>query len=146
MPLQGMFEWPVRVYYEDTDSGGVVYFANYQKYMERARTEWLRSVGIEQDHLLANENVIFAVRQTLVDYTKPARFNDALLVVSKIAEKRKVSFTFDQKIFLQSEFSELGETAPVLCSAMVKVASLDGETFKPKRIPSHLEMELKGAN
>ena len=117
MPFEGVFEWPVRVYYEDTDSGGVVYFANYQKFMERARTEWLRSVGIEQDDLLVKENVIFAVRQTTVDYTKPARFNDALVVVSRVAEFRKVSFTFDQKIFLQPEYSELGEAAPLLCCA-----------------------------
>ncbi|MEJ1469461.1 MAG: YbgC/FadM family acyl-CoA thioesterase, partial [Candidatus Sedimenticola sp. (ex Thyasira tokunagai)] len=74
------FIWPVRVYYEDTDSGGVVYYANYLKFMERARTEWLRQLGFEQDELLEKEGILFAVRRVAVDYLRPARFNDELLV------------------------------------------------------------------
>ena len=74
----GDFSIPVRVYYEDTDAGGVVYYANYLKFMERARTEWLRSVGFEQDVLSANERVLFAVRAIKVDFLKPGRFNDLL--------------------------------------------------------------------
>ncbi len=70
------FTFPVRIYYEDTDSGGVVYYANYLKFMERARTEWLRALGFEQDQLLEQEGVIFAVRSVTVDYNAPARFND----------------------------------------------------------------------
>ncbi len=71
-----MFVWPVRVYYEDTDSGGVVYYANYLKFMERARTEWLRARGFEQDVLLGEHRLMFAVRSLSVDYHRPARFND----------------------------------------------------------------------
>ena len=74
------FLWPVRVYYEDTDSGGVVYYANYLKFMERARTEWLRALGFEQDQLIEEEGVIFAVRRAEVDFIAPGRFNDALQV------------------------------------------------------------------
>ena len=76
------FQWPVRVYYEDTDSGGVVYYANYLRFMERARTEWMRELGFEQDVLIREEGVIFAVRSAKVDYLRPALFNDELNVVT----------------------------------------------------------------
>ncbi len=92
------FLWPVRVYYEDTDSGGVVYYANYLKFMERARTEWLRSLGFEQDQLLEKEGVLFAVRRVEVDYRRPARFNDALTVSASIKSRGKASLTFQQEI------------------------------------------------
>jgi len=75
-----VFEWPVRVYYEDTDAGGVVYHAQYLKYMERARTEWLRAAGVEQDALLAEQGVVFAVTRIDLRYLRPARFNEALMV------------------------------------------------------------------
>lgn len=146
MPLEKGFIWPVRVYYEDTDSGGIVYFANYQKFMERARTEWLRSLGVEQDVLKEKEKTLFAVRHTAVDYNKPARFNDALIVLTTVLELRKVSITFEQKIYLQKDFDALGLSASALCRGLVKVASLDRDTFKPKKIPSHLVMEFTGAN
>ena len=81
-----MFVWPVRVYYEDTDSGGVVYYANYLKFMERARTEWLRARGFEQDVLLGEHRLMFAVRSLSVDYHRPARFNDLLAVLSRLPE------------------------------------------------------------
>ena len=76
----GHFVWPVRVYYEDTDTGGVVYYANYLRFMERARTEWLRSLGFEQDALAREAGVIFAVRSAALEYLRPARFNDLLQV------------------------------------------------------------------
>lgn len=85
-----MFHWPVRVYYEDTDSGGVVYYANYLKFMERARTEWLRSLGFEQDVLNAQHGIIFAVRSVTVEYLRPARFNDLLSVGVRLGERRAV--------------------------------------------------------
>ncbi len=140
------FVWPVRVYYEDTDSGGVVYYANYLKFMERARTEWLRTLGVEQDALLRNEKIIFAVRRASVEYVKPARFNDELLILTSISAMRRVSITFEHNIYLQREYAKAGERAPLLCSGVVEVASLDGDAFKPTHIPSHLVMELKGAD
>ena len=78
------FTWIVNVYYEDTDAGGVVYHANYLRFMERARTEWLRSIGIEQDRLNKDHEIIFAVRKVIIDYIKPAVFNELLTVNSKI--------------------------------------------------------------
>ncbi len=92
------FIWPVRVYYEDTDSGGVVYYANYLKFMERARTEWLRQLGFEQDELLEKEGILFAVRRVSVDYLRPARFNDELLVSASISKQGRASLTFQQEI------------------------------------------------
>ncbi|MGB5569099.1 MAG: YbgC/FadM family acyl-CoA thioesterase, partial [Sedimenticolaceae bacterium] len=81
-----LFEWPVRVYYEDTDAGGVVYYANYLKYLERARTEWLRYLGFGQDTLMRDAGILFAVRRVEIDYLLPARFDDALLVELEIEE------------------------------------------------------------
>ena len=92
------FQWPVRVYYEDTDSGGVVYYANYLRFMERARTEWLRALGFEQDILIRDEGIIFAVRSASLEYLRPARFNDQLLVGVRLAESRRASLSFEQAV------------------------------------------------
>ncbi len=140
------FVWPVRVYYEDTDSGGVVYYANYLRFMERARTEWLRTLGVEQDVLRRDKRIIFAVRRACVEYLKPARFNDELLIWTSVSAMRRVSITFEHNIYLQREYAKAAELAPVLCSGVVEVASLDSDAFKPTHIPSHLVMELKGAD
>src|SRR5690606_10224217 len=92
-----VFTFPVRVYYEDTDAGGIVYYANYLKFFERARTEWLRALGIEQDLLLSN-NVAFVVTQVLMDNKKPARFNELLTVSSQISTLKQASIVFKQSI------------------------------------------------
>ena len=92
------FGWQVRVYYEDTDAGGVVYYANYLKFFERARTEMLRSLGFEQDSLMAEQNIIFVVRSVNVDYLKPARFNEAVEVRTKVIELKKTNLTFEQNM------------------------------------------------
>lgn len=122
------FFWPVRVYYEDTDCGGVVYYANYLKFMERARSEWLRSLGFEQDRLLQQEGIVFAVRRVAMDFMHPARFNDALLVNSRIIQRRKVSLTFQQKIFREAD-------EKLLVRGDVQVACIDMESFKPVSLP-----------
>ena len=85
---ENVFLWPIRVYYEDTDAGGVVYHANYLKFMERARSEWLRSLGIEQDELREQNGVIFAILSAQVDYLLPAKFNDELLVSSEVIKRQ----------------------------------------------------------
>jgi acyl-CoA thioester hydrolase len=131
------FVWPVRVYYEDTDSGGVVYYANYLKFMERARTEWLRKRGFEQDMLLREQGLLFAVRSLTVDYHRPARFNDLLLVSSAVVQAGGASLVFEQIIQREYESS-------VLCSARVKVACIDAETFRARRIPRQLMGEIGG--
>ncbi|QKT04309.1 tol-pal system-associated acyl-CoA thioesterase [Ectothiorhodospiraceae bacterium 2226] len=118
------FLWPVRVYYEDTDSGGVVYYANYLRFMERARTEWLRSLGFEQDELLVRDSVLFAVRSAQVDYLKPARFNDLLTVRTSLQRRGRASLTFKQNIVRNSDDA-------LVCTATVKIANLNAATLRP---------------
>jgi len=121
------FSFPVRVYYEDTDAGGVVYYANYLKYMERARSEWLRALGFEQDELSRRDDVLFAVRAAQVDYLRPARFND-LLEVTVVLEKRgAASLSFRQEVRRADE---------VLCSGRIRIACLTASGFAPRAIPS----------
>lgn len=119
----------MRVYYEDTDAGGVVFYANYLKFMERARTELLRSYGFEQDELIAEQGVIFAVRALQVDYLKPARFNQLLQVSAQPRNIKKVTLDFRQQIQHNNEILVTGE---------VKIACLDANSFKPKAIPQNL--------
>jgi len=128
-----VFNWPIRIYYEDTDAGGVVFYANYLKFFERARTEMLRSFGFEQDRLIAEENVIFVVRSIHVDYLKPARFNEQIDVSAKIIENKKTSLTFEQVITRQQD---------VLCHANIRIACLDVQTMKPKLIPVAISEQL----
>ncbi len=129
------FVWPVRVYYEDTDAGGVVYYANYLKFMERARTEWLRSLGYEQDELRQNFGMIFAVRKVEVGYHRPALFNDALEVKAEVAAKGRASLTFHQEVIRSSDQT-------LLCSGRIKIACLDAETLRPTPIPKLLLKEI----
>jgi len=133
------FNWPVRVYYEDTDSGGVVYYANYLKYMERARTEFLRQLGFEQDQLIEQQNIIFAVRSVNADYKSPARFNDELIVTANLVELKKVSMLFEQKIFRHNQPDK------ILCQGQIRIACLQADTFKPCAIPKTI-MEVAGVD
>lgn len=129
------FCWPVRVYYEDTDSGGVVYYANYLKFMERARTEYLRAMGFEQDRLRQDQGILFTVHSIQVDFKRPARFNDALEVSAEISEQRRASLTFFQEI------RRCGETA-VLCRGHVRIACVDSVSFKPAPLPDFIHSEI----
>ena len=117
------FLWPVRVYYEDTDHGGVVFYANYLKFMERARTEWLRALGFEQDQMIAEEGLIFAVRSVELTYHRPARFNDLLEVSARVTKYGRASIDFEQQVRRGDE---------LLCEGTVRLATLDAETFRPK--------------
>lgn len=130
------FLWPVRVYYEDTDSGGVVYYANYLKFMERARTEWLRHFGFEQDELIQNEAVIFVVRSVQVDYLLPARFNDELSVSARLIEQGRASLTIEQGITRVVDNT-------LLCKGSVKIVSLRPDSFKPCAIPKNIKQQLE---
>lgn len=129
------FVLPVRIYYEDTDAGGLVYYANYLKFMERARTEWLRSLGFEQDALLADD-VIFAVRSVKIDFLKPARFNDLLTVVTRVKAAKKASLTFLQAINVNNKHREL------ICEADIKVACLHAGQTKPRPIPQEIMKQI----
>lgn len=128
------FNWPIRVYYEDTDAGGVVFYANYLKFFERARTEMLRAMGYEQDRLRAEYGIIFAVRSITVDYLLPAKFNDQLLADAEITVVKPASAVFAQNI---------SRDATVLCKAAVRIACLDADTLRPQLIPEHLLNALK---
>lgn len=119
-------EWSTRVYYEDTDAGGVVYHARYLHFMERGRTEWLRSLGFQQHRLEQELGLVFAVRSVQVDYLRPAVLDDSLTVRSSILEPRRASLIFQQGIFRDGQ---------LLCQGTVKVASLDSESFAPRPIP-----------
>lgn len=132
------FCWPVRVYYEDTDSGGVVYYANYLKFMERARTEFLRSLGYEQDCLRREEGVLFAVHSLQLDYRAPARFNDSLEVTACADDIRKTSINFHQRVTRVSG-------GALICEGRVRIACVDAGSFRPAAIPEKLHMELVNA-
>jgi acyl-CoA thioester hydrolase len=127
------FSWPVRVYYEDTDAGGVVYYANYLKFFERARTEWLRSSGLNQDRLAQEEGLIFVVRRAALDFVRPARLDDMLEVT---VEPQKLARVYVQ---LVQEASRGGQ---VLARAEVQVACLSLRGFKPAAIPQFVRDKL----
>lgn len=128
------FVWPIRVYYEDTDAGGVVFHANYLKFFERARTEMLRAMGYEQDELIANEGIIFVVRSVQLDYLSSSRFNEQLHVSTEVSLAKKVSLTFEQIITRGDD---------VLCKGIIRIACLDASTMRPKAIPEKLLEQLK---
>lgn len=124
------FSWSVRVYFEDTDSGGVIYHANYLKFMERARTEWLRSLGIDQRHLKNTEHIMFVVHRIDIQYRLPARFNDDLIVKSELVSIGSSKIIFHQMIYRDDA---------MLIDATVDVACIDSEKFKPTRIPKNIK-------
>jgi len=126
------FEWPIRVYYEDTDLQGVVYYANYFRFMERARTEWLRSLGVDMVHLQEEERRIFVVAEVQTKFHAPARLSDNLVVTAGLEGLTRVSFDIEQKIYRDSTDGDL------LISGIVKAAYLDADSMRPKRIPPSL--------
>lgn len=125
------FRWPVRVYYEDTDAGGVVYHARYLNFCERARTEWLRSRGWEQDVLRDEYQLVFVVARASLEYRRPARFNDSLNVTCEVARLRAAAIEFTQRV-------EHSADSTVLCGVSVRVACVDTRTFRPKPIPESI--------
>lgn len=129
------FIWSVRVYHEDIDTSGIVYYANYLKFMERARTEWLRSLGFDQSALRDDEGLVFAVSRATVEYLKPARFGDALAVGVKIARCGRASMELVQNVCLES-----GE---MLCRAQIRIACVDFISFRPRAIPTPILSELQ---
>ena len=123
------FSWPVRVYYEDTDAGGIVYYGNYLKFMERARTEWLRSRGIDVARLVDTDRLMFTVRAITLDFLKPARLSDNLDVSVAVGRMRKVSVELEQAVVCAGD---------VLCTGQVRLACVDVDTLRPKAVPKTL--------
>ena len=131
------FSWSVRVYYEDTDSGGVVYYANYLKFLERARTEWLRALGFGQIELLRDFNVLFVVRRVEIDYLKPAVFDDLLTVTVREHQSGHSWVEIDQTISRQTIDNDT-----MLIKARVKIVCVRGLTFKPVAIPAPIKFQF----
>jgi acyl-CoA thioester hydrolase len=126
------FHWPVRVYYEDTDAQGVVYYANYFRFMERARTEWLRALGADQVRMLYEDRRMFVVTRTELDFIVPARFNDELIVTARLSGLSRASFDIEQIIYRDSL------DGVICCRGGVRAAFLDADTLKPQRLPASL--------
>ena len=129
------FTWPVRVYYEDTDAAGLVYYANYPKFMERARTEWLRALGFEQTELRDEHGILFAVSKMEIEFLKPARFNDLLSVSVEISRAGKASLDLLQRV--------LRGTEELVCRGTVRIACVEAETMRPCSTPAAVLTELE---
>jgi acyl-CoA thioester hydrolase len=125
----------IRIYWEDTDAGGVVYYANYLKFFERARTEWLRALGVEQQQLQAQTGAMFVVADTQVRYLAPAKLDDLLRVSVTVQELGPASLQLQQQAWR-------GDT--LLVQASIRIGCVDAQTFKPRRIPAQVLDALKG--
>jgi acyl-CoA thioester hydrolase len=131
IPNSPIFAFPIRIYWEDTDAGGVVYHARYLHFLERARTEWLRAAGIGQSELRERENVVFVVHALEIRFNAPARLDDLLTATVQPIERRSASFVVAQTLKREPE-------ARALVEARVRVACLDATGFRPRPIPEHL--------
>ena len=125
--MNTVFEHPIRVYWEDTDAGGIVFYANYLKFFERARTEWLRALGIGQHALREETGGMFVVSETTVKYHRPAKLDDQLRVTATLAEGGRASLVIAQQAWL-------GDT--LLCEGTIRIGWVDATSMKPARIPS----------
>ena len=142
MPLRGWslrldkaeFSWPVRVYWEDTDAGGIVFYANYLKFFERARTEWLRSFGIQQQQLKDQTGGMFVVAETSVKYLRPARLDDELIVTASLQQSGRASMTIRQQVLLKND---------LLCEGTVRIGWVDVASMQPSRIPQNIIESLR---
>lgn len=124
--MPSVFTWTIRVYYEDTDAGGIVFYANYLKFFERARTEWLRAAGIGQQALVDEEGAIFVVKNTNVEYHAPARLDDELKLTLNIEKIGRASLQFVQQAWRGDQ---------LLTTAAVKVGCVDAATLRPRPLP-----------
>jgi acyl-CoA thioester hydrolase len=124
------FFWPTRVYYEDTDAAGVVYHSNYLKFMERARSEWLRAAGYSQQSLADTDGIVFVVAKMNIEFTCPALFDELLNVCSRITGNNGAGLMFEQTV--------INESGSVKCRANVHIVCVDTKTFRPKRIPNSI--------
>jgi acyl-CoA thioester hydrolase len=133
------FCWPARVYWEDTDGGGVVYYANYLRFLERARTEWLRARGLSQQTLAAEHSILFTVVGLNIEYRRPARLDDTLLVTCEPRAEGAAAVSFGQHIYRNPTLDEAElDERQLLASADVRVACVHARTFRPQRLPDFL--------
>ena len=134
--MSSVFIWPVRVYYEDTDAGGIVFYANYLKFFERARTEWLRALGVQQQALLDANNTAFVVKNVTLDYHAAARLDDELTIRTSVEKLGRASVQFLQQAWC-------GDT--LLNTASVTVCCVDIATMRPRPMPDHVAAKMRAA-
>jgi acyl-CoA thioester hydrolase len=135
------FFWPVRVYYEDTDSAGIVYCANYLRYLERARTEWLRALGFEQTDIAAQHGVVFVVRSLQIEYLAPARFNDGLNVSVELVEAGASQIVMQQRVLREND-TLVQARVRLACVSHCVDSSTYHRTIKPVRIPGAIKAKI----
>ena len=128
------FSFPIRIYYEDTDAGGIVYYANYLKYAERARTEFLRHLGINQQEMLKNQECGFVVRNCNISYKSPARLDDALNITCKVTELKGASLKMEQKLYREDT---------IICEIEITLVFLNLATMRPSKIPAEISSLLQ---
>ena len=135
-----LFSWAARVYWEDTDGGGIVYYANYLRFLERARTEWLRSLGYSQQQLAQTPGIVFAVSGLSIEYRRPARLDDELTITCEPRSERASEMRFAQRIYRVAAGDVVGgrEDRNLLVEADVRVVCVDARTLRPKRLPAFL--------
>lgn len=126
------FSIPIRVYIEDTDAGGIVYYVNYLKFMERCRTEFLRTLGYHKPAIL-DDGLLLVVHSAQVDYHRAARLDDELLVTSSIVKLARTYIEFKQQVFRNQE---------LLCSGLVRIACVDAAVMKPRALPAHMHQQI----
>ena len=131
-----VFEFPIRVYWEDTDAGGIVFYANYLKFMERGRTEWLRSLGIEQQRLRDEVGGMFVVSEANIKYLQPARLDDELVVTAQLQSAGRASMAILQQVLLKPK--QPTDTPALLCEGTIRIGWVDAASMRPARIPPTL--------
>jgi len=137
--MSAAFRWPVRVFYEDTDTAGIVYYANYLKFFERARTEWLRAAGINQRELSQTALRAFVVTRCAVDYHAPARLDDQLALTVVVEKLGRASVNFQQQAWLDRPNHE----PTLLCSALVRVCCVNTDSMRPEPLPMHVDNQIR---
>ncbi|MBY4594451.1 tol-pal system-associated acyl-CoA thioesterase [Ottowia caeni] len=130
------FEFPIRIYWEDTDAGGIVFYANYLKFFERARTEWLRALGVSQHSLRETEGGMFVVSETSVKYHQPARLDDELIVTAALQEAGRAALVIEQQATHKL-------SGALLCKGSIRIGWVDAQTLKPARIPAAIIERIK---
>lgn len=134
MSTSAAFRWPIRVYYEDTDAAGIVYHANYIKFMERARTEWLRALGFDQSAIAREHGIAFVVRSANVDFLRPARFNDELFATCALQRCGWASVEFRQTV--------IDSHGTLLCTGEIRVGCVNFKRMQPQRMPEAIYMGI----
>ena len=136
-----IFRYPVRIYWEDTDAGGIVFYANYLKFFERSRTEWLRAAGVGQQQLRELTGGMFVVSDAQLRYHRPARLDDELIVTAQLQETGRASLTIGQQALLKPE--QMTDSRPVLlCEGTIRIGWVDAFTMRPARMPGFLLEQL----